>query len=151
MQYHTAVHHPLNSQNRSCLLPVGLPIFITSTFRKKDTSQCCGWNPENPMIPRTSWFPVLNLPESFRMSQTKKAGPSLTKNKTTDQNSGTANTPHPLQGDKYLPCLLSNQPSATCPGRALGVRSAPCVRDFDSERPQPACLQEEMPSPERRA
>ena len=34
-------------------------------------------------------------------------------------------------------------------GRALGVRSAPCVQDFDSERPQPACLQEEMPSPER--
>lgn len=63
------------------------------------------------------------------------------------------NTPHPrcrVISDKYLPCLLSNQPSATCPGRTLGVRSAPCVQDFDSERPQPACLQEEMPSPERR-
>ena len=25
----------------------------------------------------------------------------------------------------------------------------PCVQDFDSERPQPACPQEEMPSPEK--
>lgn len=63
----------------------------------------------------------------------------------------------PFQGDKYLPCLslfwtVGSNVGFTMfyQGRVLGVRSAPCVQDFDSERPQPACLQEEMPSPERR-